>query len=81
MLTEIALLNKLRHVFAHELLCWEMWEQGRQAAPVGVAFIFYLFDFRIVKLIVGSLFVLFAALEASCRFCIACKIYPLIYGM
>lgn len=55
--------------------------RGRQAAPVGMAFIFYLFDFRIVKLIVGSLFVLFAALEASCRFCIACKIYPLIYGM
>lgn len=54
------------------------------AAKVGFAFccmvlLCYLFDCRILGLVVGSLFALCAALEASFGFCVACKIYPLIH--
>jgi hypothetical protein len=54
------------------------------AAKIGFAFccmiaLCYFFDCRIITLVVGSLFVLCAALEASCGFCVACKIYPFIY--
>ncbi|MCD6225206.1 MAG: DUF4395 family protein, partial [Deltaproteobacteria bacterium] len=31
------------------------------------------------SLIIGSIFVFFAALEAIFRFCMACRIYPFIY--
>ncbi len=54
------------------------------AAKIGfafccMAFLFYLLDFKVLSLVVVALFIFFAVLEASCRFCIACKIYPLIY--
>ena len=54
------------------------------AAKIGFIFccltgIFYLLDFQKISLIVGSIFVFFAALEAIFRFCMACRIYPLIY--
>ena len=54
------------------------------AAKIGFIFccmtsIFYLLDFQKISLIVGSVFVFFAALEAIFRFCMACRIYPLIY--
>ena len=54
------------------------------AAKIGFVFccmiaVFYLFNFQRISLIIGSVFVFFAALEAIFRFCIACRIYPLIY--
>ncbi len=54
------------------------------AAKIGFIFccmiaISYLLDFWRISLIIGSIFVLFAALEAIFRFCIACRIYPFIY--
>ena len=56
------------------------------AAKIGFIFccmiaVFYLFNFQRISLIIGSAFVFFAALEAIFRFCIACRIYPLIYKM
>jgi len=54
------------------------------AAKIGFIFccmiaIFYLFNFQKISLIIGSIFVFFAALEAIIRFCMACRIYPFIY--
>ena len=54
------------------------------AAKIGFIFccltgIFYLLDFQKISLIVGSVFLFFAALEAIFRFCMACRIYPLVY--
>ena len=37
-----------------------------------------LFNFQKISLVIGSLFVFFAALEAIFRFCLACRIYPFI---
>ena len=56
------------------------------AAKIGFVFccmiaVFYLFNFQRISLVIGSVFVFFAALEAIFRFCIACRIYPLIYKM
>jgi len=54
------------------------------AAKIGFIFccmtgIFYLLNFQKTSMIVGSIFVFFAALEAIFRFCMACRIYPFIY--
>ncbi|MCD6271627.1 MAG: DUF4395 domain-containing protein [Deltaproteobacteria bacterium] len=54
------------------------------AAKIGFIFccmtaIFYLFNFQKISLIIGSIFVFFAALEAIFKFCMACRIYPFIY--
>lgn len=54
------------------------------AAKIGFIFsviigVCYLFDFQIITLIFGSIFIFFAALEAIFKFCIACKFYPFIY--
>ncbi len=38
----------------------------------------YFFEFQLISLVFGSIFAICAALEAIFRFCIACKIYPLI---
>lgn len=56
------------------------------AAKIGFIFcciiaVSYLFNFQIISLIICSIFVIFAALEAIFRVCIACKIYPFIYKM
>jgi len=56
------------------------------AAKIGFVFccviaVSYLLNFQIISLITGSIFVLFAALEALFRFCVACRIYPLIYNL
>ncbi len=43
-----------------------------------IALTFYL-GFLQLSLVLGSILVLFAALEAVFRFCLACKIYPYVY--
>ena len=53
------------------------------AARIGFVFccataIFYWMDFQFLSLCLGSIFMLFAALEAIFRFCVACKVYPFI---
>ncbi|MBU0991893.1 MAG: DUF4395 domain-containing protein [Proteobacteria bacterium] len=53
------------------------------AAKIGFIFccmiaISHLIDSRAMGLAVGSLFMICAGLEAIFRFCVACKIYPLI---
>lgn len=53
------------------------------AARIGFAFccavaVFYWMDFHSLSLALGSIFMLFAALEAIFRFCVACKLYPFI---
>jgi len=39
----------------------------------------YLLNFQKIGLIICSIFMFFAALEAIFRFCLACRIYPFIY--
>jgi hypothetical protein len=56
------------------------------AAKIGFIFccmiaVSYLFNFQRISLIIGSIFVFFAALEAIFRFCLACRVYPFIYKM
>lgn len=56
------------------------------AAKIGFIFccitaVSYLLNYEILSLVVGCIFVLFAALEAMFRFCLACKIYPFVYKM
>ncbi len=53
------------------------------AAKIGFLFccviaLFSLLGFHGTSLVVGSIFIFFAALEALFRFCLACRIYPLI---
>jgi len=53
------------------------------AAKIGFIFccmtaVFYLLNYHRTSLVIGSIFMFFAALEAIFRFCIACKIYPLV---
>lgn len=53
------------------------------AARIGFLFccavaVFYWMDFQTLSLALGSIFMLFAALEAIFRFCVACKLYPFI---
>jgi hypothetical protein len=54
------------------------------AAKIGFIFccliaVCYLLNFQKISLVIGSVFMFFAALEAIFRFCIACRIYPFIY--
>jgi hypothetical protein len=56
------------------------------AAKIGFIFccmiaVSYLLNFHRISLIIGSIFVFFAALEAIFRFCLACRVYPFIYKM
>ena len=56
------------------------------AAKIGFIFcciiaVFYLFNFQRISLIISSILMLFAALEAIFRFCLACRLYPFIYKM
>ena len=56
------------------------------AARIGFIFcciitLSYLLNYSTISLIVGYVFVFFAALEAIFRFCMACKIYPVVYRM
>ena len=56
------------------------------AAKIGFIFcciiaISYLFNFQRIGLIISSILMLFAALEAIFKFCLACKLYPFIYKM
>ncbi len=56
------------------------------AAKIGFIFccmiaVSYLLNFQKISLVLGSIFMLFAALEAVLRFCIACKVYPFIHKM
>lgn len=56
------------------------------AAKIGFIFcciiiVFYSLNYHLVSLVVGYMFMFFAALEAIFRVCIACKIYPFIYKM
>ena len=56
------------------------------AAKIGFMFccmtgVFYLLYFHKTSLLIGSIFVFFAALEAMFRFCVACRIYPLVYKL
>ena len=56
------------------------------AAKIGFIFccmiaVSYFFNFQRMSLIIGSIFMFFAALEAIFRFCLACRIYPFIYKM
>ena len=53
------------------------------AAKIGFIFccligISYLLNFQKTGLIISSILIFFAALEAIFRFCLACKIYPLV---
>ena len=53
------------------------------AAKIGFIFcclvgVSYLFNFHRISLVIGSVFMFFAALEAIFRFCVACRIYPYI---
>lgn len=53
------------------------------AAKIGFIFCcviagLYWFELYSISLVIGFVFIFFAALEAIFRFCIACKIYPLI---
>lgn len=53
------------------------------AARIGFIFcciiiLSYLFNLQKISLIICSIFMFFAALEAIFRFCLACKIYPFI---
>jgi hypothetical protein len=53
------------------------------AAKIGFIFccmiaVSYLLDFQKISLVIGSVFMFFAALESIFRFCIACRIYPFI---
>ena len=54
------------------------------AAKIGFVFccmiaVFYFLNFQETSLIISSIFVFFAALEAIFRFCVACRVYPFIY--
>jgi hypothetical protein len=56
------------------------------AAKIGFIFccliaVFYFLNCQAISLVVGSVFVFFAALEAIFRVCIACKVYPFIHKM
>ncbi len=57
------------------------------AAKIGFIFCclivisYYLLNFQAISMIIGSFLLFFAALEAIFRFCIACKVYPLIYRL
>ena len=47
----------------------------------GLAVINFLVGFNLVAFGLGGILVLFSFLEATFGFCVACKIYPLIYRM
>ncbi len=54
------------------------------AARVGFIFccliaLSYFLNFEKLSLVIGSIFIFFAALEAIFKFCLACKIYPFIH--
>ena len=56
------------------------------AAKIGFIFccmiaVSYFLNSHKISLIIGSIFVFFAALEAIFRFCLACRVYPFIYKM
>ena len=56
------------------------------AAKIGFIFcciiaVSYFLNFHKTSLIIGSIFVFFAALEAIFRFCLACKVYPFIHKL
>ena len=56
------------------------------AAKIGFIFcctiaVFYFLNFQAASYTIGYVFIFFAGLEATFRFCIACKIYPFIYKM
>lgn len=53
------------------------------AAKIGFLFccligVSYLLNFQKISLVIGAVFMFFAALEAIFRFCVACRIYPFI---
>jgi len=53
------------------------------AAKIGFIFccmiaVSYLLNFQKISLVIGLVFMFFAALESIFRFCIACRIYPFI---
>jgi len=56
------------------------------AAKIGLVFCgliagFSLLNCQKTSLVLGCVFVLFAALEAMFKFCLACKLYPFVYKM
>ena len=79
-----AISKSILYIFKAEPL---MVNAGPKIFAARVGFIFccltalsWVLNFEKLSLIIGSIFIFFAALEAIFKFCLACRIYPFIHG-